>query len=241
MFTDSEFRAYAFIKENLETLGWDTLNPARNASGQVYTQNECLHNPEIKRFLGARRPENIVKVSESILWIIEAKARHEELNKAVREARDRSKQISQSKKLSAPFISGVAGNDTDGYLVETRYQSENRFQVITINGRPVTALISPDIAKTVLETGHRIADVPVDEALFLVKAELINEHLHLGAINKNLRAKVMAVLLLALLDESPLDIEKTTPTTLISDINTRARNILAENGKGEFFPHVKLN
>ena len=37
---DTEIDAYIFIKENLKTLGWDTRNPARTPTGEVYTQTE---------------------------------------------------------------------------------------------------------------------------------------------------------------------------------------------------------
>ena len=79
-----------------------------------------------------------------------------------------------------------------GYLVGTKYLP------ITINGKEVSALISPDEAATVLDGGVAIEDVSVDEALFLSKAEKINGYLHRGAINKNYRARVMAALLLPL-------------------------------------------
>lgn len=66
----TEVDSYIFIKENLVSLGWDTRNPERVASGQVYTQNECLSNEEIRRLLILDKPENVVKVSESVLWVI---------------------------------------------------------------------------------------------------------------------------------------------------------------------------
>lgn len=58
----TEVDAYIFIKENLRTLNWDTRNPQRVSSGQVYTQNECLSHIEIKRLLGLERPENVSRL-----------------------------------------------------------------------------------------------------------------------------------------------------------------------------------
>ena len=57
-------------------------------NGQVWTQNQCLAHEHIKTALGATRPENIVKVSENALWVIEAKASRKELSKALDEATD---------------------------------------------------------------------------------------------------------------------------------------------------------
>ena len=36
---NSEVDAYIFIKETLESLGWNIKNPSRNAEGKVYTQS----------------------------------------------------------------------------------------------------------------------------------------------------------------------------------------------------------
>jgi hypothetical protein len=97
----TEVDAYIFIKENLKTLAWDTRNPERVPAGQVWTQNECLSNAEIKKWLGLERPENIVKITEKVLWVIEAKRSHSELATAVREARDYAKKLDQSRHFKA--------------------------------------------------------------------------------------------------------------------------------------------
>jgi len=74
---NSEVDAYAFIKDYLAIQGWIVKNPNRIQTGQVYTQNECLDHPEIKRQLGLERPENVVKATETELYVIEAKRERE--------------------------------------------------------------------------------------------------------------------------------------------------------------------
>lgn len=236
---DSEVRAYVFIKENLKALGWDTRNPARHGKGQVYTQAECLQHPEIKRQLDLDRPENIVKVSESVYWVIEAKREHAELDKAVGEAEDYAKRINQNKNVRAPFISGVAGDDIDGYLIRTKFLQDGEFVPITFNERAIASLVTPEIALQVLSDGPDIEDVPVDETLFLTGAEKINQILHLGAINKNARAKVMAALLLAMSEETIPNFDS-PPSVLIDEVNARARRVLRSQQKSEFENYVKL-
>ena len=72
--------------KQLETLGWDTRNPNTNPDGQVWTQNQCLGHPTIKQAWGAKRPENVVKLSEHELWVIEGKADRSNIDKANDEA-----------------------------------------------------------------------------------------------------------------------------------------------------------
>ena len=90
---NSEIDAYIFIKENLESLGWNIKNPSRSDDGQVYTQGECLTHPELKKGLGQTKPENIIKLSETKFWVIESKKEHKQLNQALKEAREYAENI----------------------------------------------------------------------------------------------------------------------------------------------------
>lgn len=82
--------------------------------------------------------------------------------------------------------------------------------------------------------------MPVDEPLFLSKAEKINQILHLGGINKDYRARVMAALLLALVDETMPNIDA-SPHVLIRDINSRAEAVLDSQSKKEFYEYVRIS
>jgi len=235
----SEVDAYIFIKEELRVLGWDTRNPERHPSGQVYTQSEALANLELKAHLGLDKPENVIKVTESVLCVIEAKRDRNQLDQALTEAIGYANKINAGRNLKARFVTGVAGNDVDGYLVATRYLTASGFQPITINGKPLSSLLSPTVAQTVLSGGPEIKDVPVDEILFLSKAENINEYLHLGAINKNQRASIIAALLLSFIEDTPPNVNA-APSILIHEINARASRVLSMQRKAEFYKYIEI-
>ena len=61
MSKNSEFRAYPFILKSLEDLNWDVRNPLKHPRGEVFTQNEPLHDKRLKPLLNRKKPENIVK------------------------------------------------------------------------------------------------------------------------------------------------------------------------------------
>ena len=238
---DSEVHAYQFIKEQLKLLGWDVRNPERIDSGQVWTQNECLSNAAIKECLGLDRPENIVKVTERILWIIEAKRSHGQLADALREAEEYAKKFSGSQQFNATFISGVAGNEIDSFLVRTRFFDGNQFVPVTLNGVDATGILRQSDLQSVLSSkAPEIGEPEIDERLFNSRAEHINEILHLGAVNPHQRAGVMAALLLSMLSDTPPNIEEPSPSVLIGDINSRVQSILKGQGKSEFYEHIKI-
>jgi type I restriction-modification system DNA methylase subunit len=238
---ESEVEAYGFIRGNLRELGWTVKDPSRGADGQVWTQNQCLRDPDIKRALGTSRPENIVKIGADALWVIEAKSRRMQIDQAVTEAtRDYADKINAIGAGTRVLLAtGVAGNETAGYLVETRIRREERWLDVTINRRKATGLLSPKDVRTLMDSGGSdIADYSPPQHLFLQAAERINETLHIGGINKNDRAKTMAALLLSVIEEPPN--LGTSLTVLIGEINARSESVLREHGKPDFAPHVRI-
>ncbi|MDX1991044.1 MAG: N-6 DNA methylase [bacterium] len=236
----TEVDSYIYIKESLRTLGWDTRNPEVVASGQVYTQNQCLSNPEIKKQLNLDKPENIVKIRESVLWVIEAKRSHAQLDQALFEAQLYAEKLNRSDLFQVNFISGVAGNDHDSFLIKNRFFNGREFVPVTLNGVETSGLLSPVQVETILSTRNPdISNAKIDERLFLTTAERINEILHLGAVNPHQRASVMAALLLSTLSSTTPNIEG-TPMVLINDINARVEDVLRRQGKGEFINDIKI-
>lgn len=237
----TEKDAYAYINSTLKTLGWDTRNPNNYPEAQVYTDSQALGHPELKKGLGKQRPENVVKVTETKFWVIEAKASRQQLDAAIGEAEDYSRDINQKSAVEAVLATGVAGNDDEGYLITSRYLEQGKFRDITNNGESLTGLLPPDIASRILsENTANLQDLPINEEVFLTTAEAVNRELHLGAINRNERARVISALLLALVDDTLPNVDA-NPTVLIKEINARAEEVLRRNGKVNFFQSVQLS
>ena len=239
---DSEAHAHSFINRQLKMLGWDIRNPERVDGGEVWTENECLSNPAIKASLGLERPEKIVKVSNDVLWVIEAKRSHQQLAQAISEAEEYARQFTGNERYQARFISGVAGNPVDSFLVRTRFYDGRNFVPITLNGVDTTGLLPKADLLTILQTGKPdIAEPEIDEQLFITRAEEINRILHLGAVNPHQRAGVMAALLLSMLGETQPNIDEPQPAVLIGDINNRVNGTLWQQRKQEFADYIRIN
>ena len=184
----TEVEAYGHIRQQLGLLGWVVKNPSLNTGGQVWTQNQCLSHPTIKKGLGTTRPENIVKVSEGHLWVIEAKAKRKDLNTAIKEAiEDYSEPINAlNGDVEVVIATGLAGDETEGYSVETRMHIGGQWLPVTINGQPPTGFLTADDVQFLIE--HQTPDIreySPSQWVFIQAAERINGILHEGGINKN--------------------------------------------------------
>lgn len=239
----SEVHAYVYIKNQLKILGWDVRNPSIHPNGQVYTQNECLQHPEIKKCFGLKRPESVIKLSESEYWIIEAKPEHSMLTtNALPEAEDYGTLINEnSKAIKALIVTGIAGNDEDTYLIKHRYWDGKKYVPIFVNDKEPSGLLSTELAREIIKNKSPIIkDVPfIPEKVFLAKAESINEILHNGGINLNLRARYIAALILCYAANT-MPNRDNNPKQLIEEINTRIEEVLDREKKPEFADFITL-
>jgi type I restriction enzyme M protein len=240
--TDTEVEAYQYIRQQLRDLNWIVKDPSRSAEGQVWTQNQCLAHPQMKAAFDKKRPENVVKLSEKLLWVIEAKRSRKQLDLAVDEAINyyAEKINAVPGVVRAVLATGVAGTEGSGYLMRTKIRIDGKWNTVTINKQDATGLLSPSDVRILIETnGSDVHEFAPPPWLFIHAAERINEILHEGGINKNDRAKTIAALLLSVIHEPP-NLETQLPV-LIGEINTRSQAELTANGKPEFAPFVKYS
>ncbi|MGL0870548.1 HsdM family class I SAM-dependent methyltransferase [Vibrio vulnificus] len=241
MARNSEFASYVFIKNDLKKLGWNIRNPNRNSDGQVYTQQECLDNPDIAFGLGKQKPEYVVKVKEDSYWVIEAKGTLEKIDVAYREALDYANDINRSESVKATIVTGVAGNDEDGYLVQTGViLASGKVELVHYNNKPITGFLSPEQVNYLVENcTNELHELVTDESVLLDIAEQINEELHKASINKDLRATVMSSVLLSMVSDT-LPNFNASPDVFIKDINNRAEDVLINHAKREFAEYIEL-
>lgn len=233
--SSSEVQAYIYISRELtEKKGW--------TKSQIYTQGECLKHPEIKKYLVQTKPENVVEFNEKIFYVIESKNERKKIDTALKEAReDYADKINQSNKIKVSFITGIAGNDEEGYIAKSQYYQNGKWENISENGVELTGLLSKKQVEDILEqkTAH-LKDVEITEEEFLETAENINEILHENSINKDYRAKFISALLLAMSDGKEIDVTQECDI-LIDNINSRVKAILKKHDKLNFSNFIKID
>jgi type I restriction-modification system DNA methylase subunit len=231
----SEVHAYSHILvELVAKKSWD--------KSQVHTQQECLAIKPIAEFLGQTHPENIVKVNETVYYVIEAKNERAKIDIALREARaDYADVINQSKVAKAPFITGIAGNSEEGFIAASQFLKDGKWETITENGVDITGLLSrSQVDRIMSENTPHLKDVEINEKEFLKTAEEINGILHEGGVHKDIRARVISAILLALIEGTDINLDE-APTVLIDSINSRVDLELKRAKKPEFSKFVHID
>ncbi|MGI0102301.1 MAG: HsdM family class I SAM-dependent methyltransferase [Nitrosotalea sp.] len=234
MVHETEVHAYAYIlRELTEKKDWN--------KEQVFTQNEIRKIKPIADQLGDTTPENVVKISEKLYYIIEAKSKRSMLKVAIKEAReDYANVINKSKLIQSVFITGIAGNENEGYVSTSQYLHNGQWITITENSSEVTGILSKTEVERILESNDpHLKDIEISEKEFLKAAEEINGILHENAIHKDARAKFISALLLALSEKTEINLDD-EPMVLVDSINSRVDLILKKHKKSDFsrFIHI---
>ncbi len=233
----SEVHAYVHIyNELIKKKGWNTL--------QIFTQQESHNIPEIKSTLGLLKPENIVKISERSFYIIEAKNERRKLDTALSEAREYAVIMNdKSKDILCKFITGIAGNDKEGFIAKSEYlDSGGKWNVITENNAEITGLLSKNqITEITTRSNAQLTDIEISDTEFIESAEEINSILHDNSIHKDYRARFISTILLALSDGSEINLDEDNTSVLISTINAKSDAILNRHGKKDFTKFVKID
>lgn len=152
----------------------------------MFIQNQCLGDPEIRKWLDLKRPEAIVLVrntpQERLLWVIESKSKRTDIGLALDEAENYyAARLNRSLTDRVMFVSGVAGNDEESYVVKNRFLEQDIYKPVIVNERETSALLSPQLTDSILRaTSATIADVPIDQAYFMEKADSIKRDIAQG-------------------------------------------------------------
>lgn len=231
----SEVHAYVHIIDQLTNKkGWDKKD--------IFTQQECLSIKEIAERLGRTHPENVVKINEQTFYVIEAKNERKKVDIALREAReDYARKINKSRKIKAPFTTGIAGNSEEGFDAKSEFLTNGKWITITENDVEVTGLLSRNEIESILSTDDpHLTEIEISDKEFLRTAEEINGILHEGGIHKDYRARVMSAILLALAEGTKINLDE-KPTVLVNSINSRVELVLKKHKKPDFARFISID
>jgi type I restriction-modification system DNA methylase subunit len=231
----SEVHAYSYIlNELVSKKGW--------GKNQIYTQQECLTIKPIALALGQSHPENMVKVNETDYYVIEAKNERAKIDVALKEAKEAyAEPINKDKLIRALLVTGIAGNSQEGFVATSQFYYDGMWETITENDAEITGLLSQSQVERILASyDPHLKDVEINEQEFLKTAEEINGILHEGGVHKDIRARVISAILLALIEGTNVNLDE-APTVLIDSINSRVDLELKKAKKPEFSKFIHID
>lgn len=231
--TTSEYRAYPWIKSQLVAVGWNESNPNTDPRGQIWEQNECLANGEIRKGLGLQKPEFVVRITDNQYWTIEAKGAQKQFAKSLAEAQGYAEAINLASDLvRVRFATGVAGTETSGFKVATSFLTgDGKWEMVNKAGTNFDGFLTMQEALRILSAENSdLSAVPMTVAEVVEVGKYINKRLHTAKVTKERRALIVAVLLLAL-ERDPHLSQSGEPKVFLADINSRARVVFENAGR----------
>ena len=232
----AESRSRTYTINELKKLGWNVKHPYKG--GNILEEQEAKHfDPRFDELLGENRPDFLIYWNNNPVIVIENKDEKKKINIAVTGAKNYAEQLS-AKYFDVRVVSGVAGNEESGVLVENYYRNNNgQWEIIKGNGYGLTQLLSLYQLEQVLINKSPTIDVNIPtEKEFYDIAERINQILHDAHVNKSDRAIYLGAILLAI-KEGSID---TSPNVLIQQINGNVDAALDSCGKGDLKHIIRI-
>lgn len=237
---ESEFRSYNWIVSKLRAKGWNVNNPNTDSDGEVWTQNECLEDARIKKALGLKKPEYVIRVNGETVIAVEAKAGVDKLSLAIKEAQGYADAIQTDTSLSAPIAIGVAGDEKSGYAVSTWVKFSGFWEQVTAENRTLNEFPGREqIERLLANKNAEIYGHGISLREIVTLSNDINRILHVAKVEKESRAILVAALLLTL-DNDPSYTPHKNPDVFLSDLNSRAALVFEAAGKREVWEQVKV-
>lgn len=242
MSRETEFRAYIWIENRLQELGWDTRNPNRTPTGQVWSQQEVSEREDLREALGGQRPESVAILDANTFWMIEAKHDLSKLSLALEEAVEYAEALNGSvRPIRSPIASGVAGSEAAGFIVESKILIDGAWETVLEGEQPCSRLLShAEIQRMVIRGLPQVIPSYLSVSESVELAGKINAIMHSAKIELEKRALYVALLILALNQDASISYAA-NPQIFLDDINSRASRPFIECGRDALWQSVKIS
>ena len=192
----AESRCRYLIREIAQQKGWNTKHPQKGGN--------FLEEQEIAAYfsdssLGLTKPDFIVCKHNSPLIVVEAKNKISKINDAVSEAVEYAEAINRRGRYTVSVVTGVAGEEDNGYLFRTLFYDGNSWIPLQSYGFELTSFPSESEISIALETRNGTTEVSVPQLSEYISAAIsLSSILRTAKIEPSLRPKVLGAVITAL-------------------------------------------
>lgn len=194
--TRAESRCRYLIREIAQQKGWNTKHPQRGG--------HFLEEQEIAAYfpnsgLGLTKPDFIVCRNYCPLIVVEAKNEINKIDDAVSEAIEYAEAINSHGTYRVSIVTGVAGEEDNGYLFRTLFYDGNAWIPLSAYGFELTSFPSVGEVNIALETNNGATEVSIPQlSEYITSAISLSSILRSAKIEPSLRPKVLGAVITAL-------------------------------------------
>lgn len=221
----AESRCRYYVREQATRRGW---NPAHPSKGGNFLEEQEITNyfPDIN--LGLNKPDFLLSLNDWPIAIIEAKNEAGKIDKAISEAIQYAEEINHSQKYYIQFAIGAAGEESKGFVVETRFLMDGQWIPLTYKDFEITTIPSQSELQSALATQNGKTSVEIPSAAEFIDAAIeLSRILRTAKVEAPLRPKVIGALTLAIYQG---DINFTeTEEDILEKINKLIKNAIDES------------
>ena len=194
--TRAESRCRYLIREIAQQKGWNIRHPLRGGN--------FLEEQEISAYfpdsgLGLTKPDFIVCKNYAPLIVVEAKNQIDKIEDAVSEAIEYAEAINNQGTYSVSIVTGVAGEEDNGYLFRTLFYNGDSWVPLQAHGFELTSFPSVGEVNGALQTNNGITEVTIPQLSEYISAAIsLSSILRSAKIEPSLRPKVLGAVITAL-------------------------------------------
>ena len=183
--TGAESRCRYLIREIAQQKGWNTKHPQRGG--------HFLEEQEIAAYfpnsgLGLTKPDFIVCRNYCPLIVVEAKNEINKIDDAVSEAIEYAEAINSHGTYRVSIVTGVAGEEDNGYLFRTLFYDGNAWIPLSAYGFELTSFPSVGEVNIALETNNGATEVSIPQlSEYITSAISLSSILRSAKIEPSLR------------------------------------------------------
>ena len=192
----AESRCRYLTRTIAQLKGWNTQHPSKGGN--------FLEEQEISDYFGdtglnKNKPDFVVCKNFSPLIIVEAKNDAKKINSAVSEAISYAEEINSFGKFFVKIIVGVAGEEDNGYIFETRYLDGTEWKPLTSRGFALTSFPSIQEIETAISSNNGTTEVSIPKNSDYIQTAIeLSKILREAKIEPSLRPKVLGAVITAL-------------------------------------------
>jgi len=192
----AESRCRYLTRNIAQTKGWNIQHPSKGGN--------FLEEQEITDYFGdfglnKDKPDFVICKDYTPLIIVEAKNDEKKIKEAVSEAIEYANSINKYGKFFVKIIVGVAGEEDNGYIFETRYLDKDEWVPLTSRGFALTSFPSVFEIENAISSNNGTTEVSVPKTSDYIETAIeLSKILRSAKIEPSLRPKVLGAVITAL-------------------------------------------